>query len=237
MGNEYFNMAVSFFKNMYIKIFKPFLINIFAIFDNFKKGDYNKVFIFIASTFIIFILIQVQIMVGIIFLLYYCVIFLLFYFLSIPYVLNYAKLPFNFRYLIRHTIFNLVVLLPRAKAFLYFYNISSFLIKKEYKKIKLDIQLTVNIILIIILVVSFYYFFKMFLLVFGFSYLSLFISSHFVNQLFLFLDLKYSTLRAKIQHLIINCIINFDSSIGYVSELFIILKYDDKGDFIIIYNI
>ena len=231
LNKQYFFPAFELLKNIFDRFFVLFFKNLLSVFS-----QKEKFFSFIVVTPIIFIFIQLQIIFGIIFLIFYVTVFILFYFLATPSVITSVELPFNFKYLLRNTIFHLVILLPRAKAYLYFYNTIFFIFNKNYKKIIINLHTILNVFFIVTILLLFYYFNRYFLWIFGVSYWSTFMSCIFVNRVFVFLTYKYETKKAKYQHIMINCILNFDTSVGYASDLGIILKCADNNKFVVLFN-
>ncbi len=194
--------------------FKEILINLILIFKNPKM-----LISFLVLLPFIYYIIKIQIIIGFIFFIWYFIIFLIFYnFLKTNYEINCREISINFSHIFRYTILNTFLFVPKAKAYIIFYNILYIIWNK---KEKFNFLNTIFIFIIFFII----YLIKLsIVLLIGYTFLSLFITSNFIIKLFKLLSRNFENKKAMFQHILINCCLNSVDSVGKAEEMNIIIK-------------
>lgn len=216
-----FNKNIKFNFNLILFIIKPvfqkFLANIFIIFNEKKK-----IICFLLFLPITYYLVKIQIYVVIFFVLWYLILFIIFYkLLKSQLTISCEEAPLNTSNLSNYVILNTFIFIPKAKAFIIVYNFLFFIFKKKEK-------LNFSIFFILSLVFLVIYVFKISLiLITGYTFLSISVTSDFVINLFNTLTWNYESKKAKYQHILINCFLNNKDTVGKADEMKIIINNGD----------
>ena len=203
---------INIIKDLYKTNTKNFVYNFIIIFS-----DYKKVIVFFIILPIVYYLIKIQIFFCIVFTIYYIICFLNVYSIKSKDIIECKELELNPTYIYRYSTYNLIIAIPKAKAFLLVYNI----IENIFIKNKNDIFFYITILSI--LIVNLIYKIS-FLFIFGVSYISIIICSETVIKFFNTINLNYDTKKALIQTVLINCFILSSDSIANADEKKIIIE-------------
>jgi hypothetical protein len=120
--------------------------------------------------------------------------------------------------MLRYTILNVMFLVPRAKAFIIVYH-SLFYMYNKNDKFNLESFLFLVFFIFIIFWVKI-----TILLVVGYPYLSLLVSSDIIVKFFGLLNLDFETKKARYQHILMNCFLNNENSVSVTNEMKILLS-------------
>ena len=167
---------------------------------------------------------KIQVFVGLVFVSWYSISFLIFHiFLKTIYNIDCKEIPLNTSHLTKYVLFNVFIFVPRAKAYILFYKILYFYAnRKKNKPLLLDYLFFISGFLII-------YFIKFtFVLMLGYTYLSLLVTSELIVKLKIVLSWNYEDNVAKYQHILINCFIDNAFSVGAADEM----NIEFEGDLI-----
>lgn len=193
---------------------KKFFYNLIIIFS-----DYKKIIIFFMILPVIYYLIQIQFLFCTIFIIYYVLCFINVYFLKSNDIIECKELELNPIYIYRYSLYNIIIAIPKAKAFLFFYS----LLENIFMKNKKDLLFYFTLILILILNILF----KISIIfLFSVSYLSILVSSETIIIFFNIIYLNYNSKKALIQTILINCFILSSESIAIADEKRIIIEKD-----------
>lgn len=220
---NFFLKLFNFLNLIYSILFKEFINNFISII----LGPKKKVFIFFIFSFFYYFIFKLQFLIFLIFLTFYFLTFIImFFFLNTEYTFEFKETPLNPSKIFFYSIFNVVWVLPQSFAFNIFYNILNYVnnmcligfltfFKKNY---------------FIFLLIPFFlllYFIRYFVLnffnIYGAIYISLFICSKIVNDLFRLLEFNFQSKKAMYQNILLNLFIN-NSFIQYSIQKKIFLK-------------
>lgn len=138
------------------------------------------------------------------------------------YILKCEEISLNTSRLTFYSFFNVFIFVPRAKAFIFFYHTVRYIYKT--RKINNDIFYFFNILFFI----ACGYLIKMsILLIVGYSYITLMVTSNFVIKYFDILRWKYEDSTAKYQHILFNCFISDCESISDANDMRVIIKNNE----------
>lgn len=130
----------------------------------------------------------------------------------------------NFSRLFIHTIFTILISIPKSKSYIIVYRILSSLFNKHF-------TFSIYNYIFIITVGFLIYFIKFsILLIFGYSYLSIVTTSNLIVKFFVVTSYNCESTKSYYQHIILNCILNNSDTIGKAGELKITV--DDEGQLI-----
>lgn len=205
--------------------FKNFIQNLILI-----CKDFNKILLFVFLVPFVFYIIRFEFYCGLMFLIYFTLLFFFFYFLKSSCTMQCSELPLNTSYLIRYSFYNILIQIPKSFSFLIVYNFfgyifNSFNMKKSNRFY--DRVLIYNIISFIFLMIVAYLIKLSVLLLVGYSYISLYVSSNLVIKFFNLLQLNYKTKKAFYQIVLLNCFISNSSIIAKVDGMKIIFDGDE----------
>lgn len=179
----------------------------------------------------IYYIIKIQIIIGILHFTFFIFIFVVFYLLlKTEYSFQCKELPANTSKLGLYSFLNVFLFVPKAKAFIYFYNFMFYIFNKDknvsnnnsnYTNIIISYTIFLTIFLII-------YMLKFSLLIiFGYSYLTLYVCSQFTLKIFNIFTYKFVSKKAMYQTILINCFMDNVDTVGYANELALIISKDE----------
>ena len=149
---------------------------------------------------------------------YYIFYILILLILKTEKIISCEELPVNTDRILIHSVYNILIGIPRAKSFLLVYELFFNIKNKKFK---------VNGKIISILIISFLILFILkvsILFLIGVSYFSILITSYFVIDFYELYNLNYEDKKAKYMSILMNCFILFSNSVGYADEKKLIFK-------------
>ena len=217
LSYNWFVILYSFFKN--------FIQNLILI-----CKDLKKILLFFFLVPFVYYIIRFEFYCGLVFLMYFTLLFLFFYFLKSSCIIQCSELPLNSSYLIRYSFYNILIQIPKSFSFLIvcsffgyiFNNFNTKTSKRVYDRVFIY-----NIISFIFLMIVAYLTKLSVLLSVGYSYISLYVSSNLVIKFFNLLQLNYKTKKAFYQTVLLNCFISNSSTISKVDGMRIIFNGGD----------
>ena len=231
------NLIINVFKNFFNKPFfktlrflffyrlGDFFTNLFEILKSLKK-----IISFLIILPFSYYVVKFQIYIGFFFLLYYCVNFVLIFSLKTEYVSKCEELPLNTSHFYKYAAYNIFVGIPRAKAYIIHYNFFYFLLNLNrdfFKKVSIYFFITLGVVFLLFFFINFSIF-----IIFGVSYLSVYVSTKTINKIFSLSSYNYESNEALYQTILLNCFITNSSSVAEAHLKKIIFKKNE-----IIFNI
>jgi hypothetical protein len=201
-----------FFKNYF---YENFIFELITIFSNLKK-----ITCFLIFTPLIYWGVKAQILVVVLFSIYYIILFVMLFFIKTNYTIKCEELPFNGDYLTRYSLYHVFVAIPQAKGYILVYNIMYVLFNKDsLARVTFSYWIIIFMCILPLFIIKIYVY-----LMVGVSYLSIQVSSKMINKAFGLLKWNYESNKALYQTILINCIITFSHSISDAEEKKIIFK-------------
>jgi hypothetical protein len=172
------NKVLKFLKNLIIYSFRDLWINMSEIFQG--KQKIKKLMFCMLLLPISYMTIKIQLIVGLIFILYYFLTLITILLLNSVWIIKCEEIPLNTSHLIRYSTYNIFIGIPRAKAFVIVYNTLYLILKEKIlNKISLVESLSLLFIFILIFLIKF-----SIVIVFGVSYLVICITIKLTNEIF-----------------------------------------------------
>lgn len=193
------------------------------MFYNFKIIfiDKKKFLLFFLLVPFVFLIIRIQILIGVSLFFCYALFIALILILKTEKTITCEELPVNTDRLVFYSLYNIFFGVPKAKSFLLIYEILYFITNYHLRPNK-NLLFPMVLSFVVVFLIKFSIF-----IILGVSYLSIFITSNFIVNLFGILEGDFETKKSKEQHILMNSFVLISSSVGLADSKKIIISFDN----------